>query len=319
MLVKRIALLAVFAVGSLAVCLALFGTGRLTLPSAARATAASSGPDLTALPLGDGRTTTTSPQPRLPLRVPGPLTGGGGASRDGPWIHGSTYDLTQKVSVDGSVSWPGSFTRRSRRSVIRLSGNGLPRAHHRESSRSSPPTTPTRSTATRTESRAHGLAEPLPAKPKYHREPACVGGEVGIMTARRGRSSTPSTARTATRSRTRSRTAATAIPSGAASTTTTGCRPASTPARPTALEADRLGPRRLPDLRAARQERPLPGQLTPRRVPRHHQQGQATWARSRSSTTTWRTTSSRTRSAASAARASSAADGPPAGGLASEW
>jgi hypothetical protein len=83
------------------------------------------------LPLGDGK---VSAQPKAGFVFAcqqrfGP--GGPGAQVDGPWIHGDTWDLTQKLSVRGRITWPDAqFTIKTTgegRVVSRvLSGNGLP-------------------------------------------------------------------------------------------------------------------------------------------------------------------------------------------------
>jgi hypothetical protein len=61
---------------------------------------------------------------------------GGGAQREGNWIHhdqvkGDTWDLTQKIAVQGRITWPTAVfritTQGSDRVVSRiLAGNGLP-------------------------------------------------------------------------------------------------------------------------------------------------------------------------------------------------
>jgi hypothetical protein len=66
-------------------------------------------PDLTHLPLGDGK---LSSEPRRgyvwACRTD---PGAGGAFRDGPWIHADdTYDFTKKAVVDGKVTWPSRYT-----------------------------------------------------------------------------------------------------------------------------------------------------------------------------------------------------------------
>jgi hypothetical protein len=85
--------------------------------------------DLHHLPLGDGRVSAEAKRGY----VFSCMTSfhGGGAQRDGPWIHGSTWDLTQKIAVQGRVNWPtASFritTQGEDRVVSRvLKGNGLP-------------------------------------------------------------------------------------------------------------------------------------------------------------------------------------------------
>jgi hypothetical protein len=62
-------------------------------------------PDLTHLPLGDGKVSTT-PQVGYVNRCGIQTNGVGGAGTDGPWIHSDgTFDLTTKAVVDGDVQW----------------------------------------------------------------------------------------------------------------------------------------------------------------------------------------------------------------------
>ena len=56
------------------------------------------------LPVGDGK---VSSGPRVGYVYScGTGPGGGGAFRDGPWIHGTTFDPSAKTAVQGAVSWP---------------------------------------------------------------------------------------------------------------------------------------------------------------------------------------------------------------------
>lgn len=159
------------------VCLALFGTGNQAISDPAT-TAATDLPDLTRLPLGDGGTTTTSPgRGRLYLCR---TQAGGGAQTDGPWIHGSTYDLTAKFIVDGSVSWPQAFFRKKLAKKLKLTGNGLPTNH----------TTGTFPVAASDDAaqvdrnpntiKAQTVSLKLAGEPKRLKKPQCVGGEVGM-------------------------------------------------------------------------------------------------------------------------------------------
>src|SRR5438552_2085671 len=82
--------------------------------------------DLTKLPLGDSKVTSTTPQVGY-LYVCNMGKTGGGAQANGPWIQGSTWDSTQKLKVSGSVAWPsatGTFTISGTSRVF--SGNDLP-------------------------------------------------------------------------------------------------------------------------------------------------------------------------------------------------
>jgi YHYH protein len=178
---RKVLMLAAFAGASLVACLALFGSSKLTLPSEAKATAAVSGPDLTALPLGDGKTTTSSPQ-RNYLYECRVQSGGGGAQTDGSWIHGATYDLTKKVTVDGAVSWHGTFGKRVKGTRLILSSNGLPK---HTTGVYPVQTSDDAYRVDRNPNRisSHDVSLTLSTNPQYHSSPSCVGGQVGIMTS----------------------------------------------------------------------------------------------------------------------------------------
>lgn len=69
-------------------------------------TASGGAVSLTALPLGDGKVSST---PRVGYVDSCQTTfnpNAGGAAVNGPWIHGTTWDATTKLTVQGSVSWP---------------------------------------------------------------------------------------------------------------------------------------------------------------------------------------------------------------------
>jgi len=85
------------------------------------------------LPLGDSRVTTSGPRKgyvyacRTGFIPAGGPHRGGGARVEEPWIHGSTYDLTAKATVDGRVRWRNAKLRRkASRRRLSFSGNGLP-------------------------------------------------------------------------------------------------------------------------------------------------------------------------------------------------
>jgi hypothetical protein len=167
--------------GSLIVFLALPGGGG-TASSSAATSSAPGGPDLTALPLGDSKTTTTNPR-RGYLYECVKMTGGGGAQKDGPWIHGSTYDLTQKFVVDGAVDWPKAFFKKLLKgSVLSLTGNGLPKQ-----TTGVFPVQPSDDAAqidpNPNRISAYKLSEKVPAHPRYHSTPGCAQGQVGVMTS----------------------------------------------------------------------------------------------------------------------------------------
>lgn len=81
--------------------------------------------DLHAVPLGDGK---VSSYPEVGyVYACRAVFRGGGAQHAGPWIHGDTWDATQKIHVQGDVTWPDALFRirisESSRDII---GNGLP-------------------------------------------------------------------------------------------------------------------------------------------------------------------------------------------------
>jgi YHYH protein len=136
--------------------------------------------DKTKLPLGDGKYLT---QPKKGY-VFSCITDfhGGGAFRDGPWIDSAakTWDLTKKISVQGSVHWSSRFTATPKGTTLRLSGNGLP-----------PHTTGVYPVAASDPAyqydrnpnsiKSYVLAASLPRYPKVKSKPTCVGGTVGVM------------------------------------------------------------------------------------------------------------------------------------------
>ena len=81
--------------------------------------------DVTKLPLGDGKYTT-------PPKVGYIYTcqqqfNGGGAQTNGSWIHGNTWNLNEKIAVQGRVTWPNAqFTVSTNGNNRIITGNGLP-------------------------------------------------------------------------------------------------------------------------------------------------------------------------------------------------
>lgn len=82
--------------------------------------------DLTKLPLGDGKVTAAGPKKGYVYSCTDNFRGGG-AQHSGGWIASDTWDLKEKPTVDGSVSWPNAD-----KSIISqgnwrvITGNGLP-------------------------------------------------------------------------------------------------------------------------------------------------------------------------------------------------
>jgi hypothetical protein len=111
--------------------LVLFGLAALLVAVAAGVAtakgAAGDPTDLRALPIGDGRTTTSAPRRGYVFEC-SVMQAGGGAQHAGPWIHADgTFDLTAKAVVNGHVGWPGSVAFAASGASLLVTGNGLPR------------------------------------------------------------------------------------------------------------------------------------------------------------------------------------------------
>jgi hypothetical protein len=146
---------------------------------------ASSGIDLTKLPLGDGKFSTTGAKVGY-VYVCDSNFGRGGAFVKGPWFNadGTTWNAGAKLAVQGAVSWVSSFTTTLTSSIRSISGNGLP-SH----ATGVFPTTGSDPVYVydRNPNRiaAQTIAWGLPGHPKVAAEPSCVprAGAIGVLLA----------------------------------------------------------------------------------------------------------------------------------------
>ena len=135
------------------------------------------------LPLGDKRYVTTGAKKGY-IYLCNARTDeqGGGAQANGPWIGSTTWNILNKISIGGSVSWPGAaFTNTVSGDSRTLAGNDLPTSH----------TTgifPVQSTDPAYQYdrnpntiSAQTLKDVVAAHPVYSQTPYCMGGEVGVM------------------------------------------------------------------------------------------------------------------------------------------
>jgi YHYH protein len=107
---------------------------------------------------------------------------GGGAFAQGPWIdaENGTWDLTEKIHVEGNVDWGSEFSARVSGSERALSGNGLPP----QPSGIFPvePSDPAYEYDRNPNSISeYGLQAELPANPQRTGKASCVGGTIGVM------------------------------------------------------------------------------------------------------------------------------------------
>jgi len=82
--------------------------------------------DLTKLPLGDGKLSTTTPQVGYVYSCTQPISPN--PPGKAPWISadGLTWNSTAKITVQGSVQWVSSFATNLVNGVLGVVGNGLP-------------------------------------------------------------------------------------------------------------------------------------------------------------------------------------------------
>jgi len=163
----------------LAVAIAACGGAAAATTGTTTTTSTSGAPPLTALPLGDGKVSTS---PRVGYVYACQTTfAGGGATGATPWITGGSWDLTAKPVVSGSVSWPNARITISRQGNSRVvSANNLP-LH-------ATGTFPIRATdpVFKYDANPNAIAEQtilltLPATPTAAAAPGCVGqGMIGF-------------------------------------------------------------------------------------------------------------------------------------------
>lgn len=137
--------------------------------------------DVEALPLGDDMFTTDEPRRGYVYSC---ITNfrGGGAFEQGPWIDPATgtWNLNEKIYVQGEVEWESEFSEEVDGADRNLVGNGLPpqpsgifpvEADDPAYEFDRNPNTID----------AYRLEAILPAEPTMASEPSCVGGTVGLM------------------------------------------------------------------------------------------------------------------------------------------
>lgn len=133
------------------------------------------------VPLGDDKYTTTSAKMGYAY-VCNPLKGGGGAQTDGDWIHGSTWNYLNKITVDGKISWSQAFINITKTTTSRnIESNGLPTTHTTGIYPVSSSDDAYQIDRNPNTIKEQDLSYSLPKNPVYSNTPTCIGGEVGIM------------------------------------------------------------------------------------------------------------------------------------------
>ncbi|RLT44484.1 MAG: YHYH protein [Chloroflexi bacterium] len=135
--------------------------------------------DLTRLPIGDGRVT-SSAQIGSVFSCQRQF-GGGGAFRDGPWIRSDgTFDLTAKIAVSGTVGLTRQFQLSISGETRAITGNGLP--SHPVGTFPVAPSDPTYQYDRNTNTiRAQAISQSIAARPTTAVQPSCLPmGAIGV-------------------------------------------------------------------------------------------------------------------------------------------
>jgi hypothetical protein len=139
--------------------------------------------DVTTLPLGDNKYTTTGPKKGyIYLCNARSDEGGGGAQANGPWITGSTWNLNKKIVIQGKVSWPNAaFSNKVSGSNRVLAGNDLPLNGMTGTFpvQSSDPAYAYDKNPNTIKTQQY--SDTFPVNPTAQTTPSCMGGEVGVM------------------------------------------------------------------------------------------------------------------------------------------
>jgi hypothetical protein len=138
--------------------------------------------NLTQLPVGDGKYSTTTPQRGQVYVCADPrMAGGGGAQRAGPWLRADgTFDLTAKAVVDGSVNWAHRLNTTLEGMTLRVEGNGLP-SHPTGVYPIASSDDAYQYDRNPNRIRERPVAWNLPANPQLAPQPSCTRGVVGVM------------------------------------------------------------------------------------------------------------------------------------------
>ncbi|SHH27234.1 YHYH protein [Massilia sp. CF038] len=102
------------------------GSTPSTLTTAPATPTTPSAIDLTKLPLGDGRVSTTAARVGYVFACTLPTSSN--PAGKAPWINadGVTWNATAKITVQGAVTWASTFATNLANGMLSISGNGLP-------------------------------------------------------------------------------------------------------------------------------------------------------------------------------------------------
>lgn len=138
--------------------------------------------DLTKLPIGDGRISSSAQAGYLWSCQQTFVSGQGGAARTGDWFNATagTFDITRKPVVDGAVKWQSSFTITVDGTTRVVSSNGLP-SHATGVYPVAANDDAAQYDRNPNSISAQSLSYRLPANPAVAQNPSCAGGQVGVL------------------------------------------------------------------------------------------------------------------------------------------
>lgn len=156
---------------TLIVCsIALVGCGSAAATPATR----------TALPLGNQKTSTAPKAGSLWSCQQSFNPNAPGAQSAGPWIHGDTWDMTEKIAVAGSVSHDAVFKVTTKGDRTTVTGNGLPSVSGTFPVAAGDPAAQYDRNPNAIASQTISVS--VTASPARAASATCVGGEVGVTT-----------------------------------------------------------------------------------------------------------------------------------------
>ncbi len=133
------------------------------------------------VPLGDEHYTTSGPKKGY-VYLCNVHKDNPGSMVNGPWISGSSWNFLEKVSIQGSVTWPNAVFSSNVSGATRvLAGNGLPTTHTTGTFPVSSSDPARQYDANPNTIAAQSLKQSLPTAPVYSATSYCMGGEVGVM------------------------------------------------------------------------------------------------------------------------------------------
>jgi hypothetical protein len=135
------------------------------------------------LPVGDGNYVTDAPKKGSVYLCRAPQGQAGGAGSRGPWFTNNNieYDINKKIAVEGNVGWDSSYSETTSGGNRVITTNDLPRDHPTGVFPVQPSDPAYQYDRNPNQIAAQSLTYTLSVEPKVEAQPACLGGEVGVM------------------------------------------------------------------------------------------------------------------------------------------